>query len=61
MITTIKLTLKSVFGCQANYSKKKKKKKVENTSQDNSASIQEWFVFKKRRNIKLQQMQEIKS
>ena len=27
MITTIKLTLKSVFGCQANYSKKKKKKK----------------------------------
>ena len=27
MITTIKLTLKSVFGHQANYSKKKKKKK----------------------------------
>ena len=55
MITTIKLTLKSVFGCQANYSKKKKKKKkkVENTSQDNSASIREWFVLKKRRNIKL--------
>ena len=61
MITTIKLTLKSVFGRQANYSKKKKKKKVENTSQDNSASIREWFVFKKRKNIKLQQMQEIKS
>ena len=46
MITTIKLTLKSVFGRQANYSKKKKKK-VENTSQDNSASIQKWFVLKK--------------
>ena len=27
MITTIKLTLKSVFGRQANYSKKKKKKR----------------------------------
>ena len=26
MITTIKLTLKSVFGRQANYSKKKKKR-----------------------------------
>ena len=45
MITTIKLTLKSVFGRQANYSKKKKK--VENTSQDNSASIRKWFVLKK--------------
>ena len=47
MITTIKLTLKSVFGRQVNYSKKKKKKKVENTSQDNSASIRKWFVLKK--------------
>lgn len=46
MITTIKLTLKSVFGRQANYSKKTKKK-VENTSQDNSASIRKWFVLKK--------------
>ena len=46
MITTIKLTLKSVFGRQAK-KKKKKKKKVENTSQDNSASIRKWFVLKK--------------
>ena len=30
MITTIKLTLKSVFGRQANYSKKKKKKEGKN-------------------------------
>ena len=46
MITTIKLTLKSVFGRQVNYSKKKKKK-VENNSKYNSASIRKWFVLKK--------------
>ena len=47
MITTIKLTLKSVFGRQANYSKKKKKKEKYKvaTNARNKKLITHLFVF----------------